>query len=202
MPYLVEPARPDGSLRDLAQPRLAVDDGLVLRPWRDEDGPALVSAFAVPDIQRWHLRRLDTEDEARAWIAAWADRWAQETDASWAIAGTDDDRALGQVGLRTIMLAEGQAQLSYWVRPAARGTGAAARAVGALTAWAFGTLRLHRLFLVHSTRNEPSCRVAGKAGFALEGTMRGHLQHADGWHDMHLHARLRTDPGALTHRPQ
>jgi ribosomal-protein-alanine N-acetyltransferase len=196
VPYLVEPARPAGSLRLLDQPRVVLDERLVLRPWRDDDVPAVRGAFAVPDIQRWHLRRLDSDDETRAWIAGWAEHWTDETDASWAIAGTQDDQAVGQVGLRTIVLAEAQAQLSYWVLPAARGTGAAPRAVAALTGWAFETLGLQRLYLVHSTLNQPSCRVAGKAGFPLEGTLRGHLRHADGWHDVHLHARLRTDPAA------
>ncbi|WUX42615.1 GNAT family N-acetyltransferase [Streptomyces sp. NBC_01435] len=32
----------------------------------------------------------------------------------------------------------------------------------------------------------------------VEGVMRGALLHADGWHDQHLHARLRGDaPGPL-----
>jgi RimJ/RimL family protein N-acetyltransferase len=83
--------------------------------------------------------------------------------------------------------------MSYWVLPAARGTGIAARATRTLMRWAFDTLLLNRLFLVHSTANLPSCRVALKAGFRVEGTLRGHTLHADGWHDMHMHARLRTD---------
>jgi hypothetical protein len=29
---------------------------------------------------------------------------------------------------------------------------------------------------------------------ATSAMMRGHLRHADGWHDMHLLARLRHDP--------
>jgi RimJ/RimL family protein N-acetyltransferase len=37
--------------------------------------------------------------------------------------------------------------------------------------------------------NTASCRVAGKAGFRLEGTLRSALLHTDGWHDMHLHGR-------------
>ena len=36
-------------------------------------------------------------------------------------------------------------------------------------------------------------RVAAKAGFALEGTLRSAMRHPDGWHDMHLHARVRGD---------
>jgi RimJ/RimL family protein N-acetyltransferase len=35
--------------------------------------------------------------------------------------------------------------------------------------------------------------VAEKAGFAAEGVKRGAGWHADGWHDMHLHARLAID---------
>ncbi|MGY2127682.1 GNAT family N-acetyltransferase [Blastococcus sp. SYSU DS0617] len=51
-------------------------------------------------------------------------------------------------------------------------------------------LGLQRLELQHSTRNRASCRVAEKTGFDLEGTKRRAGLHQDGWHDMHLHARL------------
>ncbi|MFD5189525.1 GNAT family N-acetyltransferase [Streptomyces sp. NPDC058357] len=54
-------------------------------------------------------------------------------------------------------------------------------------------LGLHRLRLCHSMANPASCRVVLKAGYAVEGVMRGALLHADGWHDQHLHARLRGD---------
>ncbi len=65
-------------------------------------------------------------------------------------------------------------------------------AVVAANAWMFA-LGLNRMELTHSTRNTPSCRVAERAGYTYEGTMRGRGLHADGWHDMHLHARLSTD---------
>ena len=42
--------------------------------------------------------------------------------------------------------------------------------------------------------NTASCRVAGKAGFHLEATLRSVLLHSDGWHDMHLHARIGAPP--------
>jgi RimJ/RimL family protein N-acetyltransferase len=136
---------------------------------------------------------MDTHDEARAWIAGWATRWDNETDASWAIVDNRDDQPIGQVGLRTISLFEASAHLSYWVLPDARGTGVAVRATHALTQWTFDVVRLHRVSLEHSTANLASCRVATKLGFDVEGTLRGAARHADGWHDMHKHARLRTD---------
>jgi RimJ/RimL family protein N-acetyltransferase len=192
MPLLVGPALPAGTFSARDQPRIDVDDRLVLRPWVAADAAVVRDVFADPAVQRWHVRRLDTDDEARDWVAAWDRRWTAETDASWAVAGRDGDRAVGQVGLRTVSLFEGVAQLSYWVAPAHRGTGVAVRAARALTAWGFG-VGFHRLFLQHSMVNGASCRVAAKAGFPLEGTLRGGLRHADGWHDTHLHARLRTD---------
>ncbi len=152
-----------------------------------------MTAFDYPDIQRRHLRRIDTTDEARAWIAGWTTRWDNETDASWAIVDNRDDQPIGQVGLRTVSLFEGSAQLSYWVLPDARGAGVAGRAALALTRWTFDVVHLHRVFLQHSTANLASCRVAAKLGFGLEGTQRAALLHADGWHDMHTHARLSID---------
>ncbi|MFI6237535.1 GNAT family N-acetyltransferase [Micromonospora sp. NPDC050784] len=192
MPVLVAPALPAGSLAAQEQPHLPVRPGLALRPWRDDDAPAVRAAFDCPAIQRWHVRRIDGDDEARAWTAQWPSRWRDETAASWAIVDADD-RPLGQVGLRGVLLDEASAQLSYWLLPPARGRGIATEALRTLTRWSFTRAGLHRLALEHSTANAASCRVATRAGFPAEGVLRGSVRHADGWHDMHLHARLRTD---------
>lgn len=97
---------------------------------------------------------------------------------------------IGQVGLREVSLFEASAVLSYWVLPAARGAGVAVRAARTLTRWAFDVVGLQRLGLHHSTANHASCRVADKLGFGLEGTLRGAVRHADGRHDVHVHACL------------
>jgi ribosomal-protein-alanine N-acetyltransferase len=193
VPVLVDPCRPAGFLRALEQPRLDVDEQLSLRPWRDSDAETVRAAFDDPDIQRWHVRRLDSLDEARDWTAMWATRWASETDASWAVVDNRDDRPVGQVGLRLISLFEGSAQVSYWVLPRSRGAAVAERATRAMTAWTFDVLGLHRVALEHSTANPASCRVAERLGFTVEGTLRGSAPHADGRHDMHVHSRLGTD---------
>lgn len=188
---LIDPAHFPGSLCERDQPHIDVDGRLALRPWRPGDAAAVRAAFDSPEIQRWHVRRMDSDAEALDWIERWTTRWAAETAASWAVVDSVADRVAGQVGLRDISLFEGTADLSYWVLPEARGRGVAPQATLALTRWVFDTLGMHRLGLRHSTLNEPSCRVATKLGFELEGTMRSALRHVDGWHDMHVHARLR-----------
>jgi RimJ/RimL family protein N-acetyltransferase len=67
------------------------------------------------------------------------------------------------------------------------------RPTTALTHWAFEQVGFHRLELTHALADDASCRVADRSGFTLEGTKRSALLHPDGWHDMHLHARVRGD---------
>jgi [ribosomal protein S5]-alanine N-acetyltransferase len=190
VPHLVVDALPAGSIARASQPRLDIDADLVLRPWRLSDTRMVMEAFADPAIQQWHMRRLDTEQEAVDWLVSWPQRWKAETDAAWAVARRETDIAIGYTALRGVMLSAAQAQISYWVTPSARGDGVATGASAALAQWGLGQLGLHRLYLVHSTDNPASCRIAEKIGFPLEGTLRGYMLHADGWHDMHMHARL------------
>lgn len=171
------------------QPRLFIDE-LTLRPWRRSDAPALVAAYRDPAIQQWHARTM-TEDEAGAWVRTYNERWAAETGAEWAVVA--DDMLLGRMALRGLDLADGLGHAAYWVVPAARGRDVATRALRAMTDWMFTELGGHRIELEHATANVASCRVAQKAAYRAEGTKRASTRHPDGWHDMHLHARLRND---------
>jgi ribosomal-protein-alanine N-acetyltransferase len=188
MPLLVSPVVAAGALARLEQPVLAGED-FELRPWRADDAAVVAAAYQDPGIQLWHARSLSL-DEAASWVAHWPGRWQAETGAGWAVA---DDKVLGQISLRAIDLAGGIAEISYWVLPAARGRQIAARALTVLGGWAFGVLGLHRIEVQHSTRNVASCRVAERAGYPAEGIRRSQALHADGWHDMHLHARIAGD---------
>ena len=204
MPSLVSPVVAAGALARLDQPVLA-GPGLTLRPWRATDASVVAAAYDEPGIRQWHSRSM-TVDEALAWIGDWPQRWRREAGAGWAIVDAGGDGVndgvdgvggvLGQISLRSIDLAGGLAEISYWVLPEARGRGLAAAALGVLTEWAFGVLGLHRIEVLHSTRNEASCRVAQRAGYPYEATLRSNVLHADGWHDMHLHARVAGDSTA------
>ena len=195
MPSLIVPCRPAGFLAALTQPVLTAGD-VTLRPWEPADAPAVAGAYDDPAIRQWHARSMNL-GEAGEWIADWPRRWRQESDAGWAMAGPE---LLAQISLRHIDLIEGHAGISYAVLPAARGRRLASRAVESVTRWAFDVLGLHRAEILHATLNERSCRVAERAGFAYEGTLRSQAKHADGWHDMHVHAVVSGD-GALAAGP-
>ncbi|MCY1137340.1 GNAT family protein [Actinoplanes sp. Pm04-4] len=173
---------------------LALDAaGLELRPWRVHDAAAMVAAGQDPAIRRWNRFVVDSPTEARRRIERMRERWLSEQSALWAIAPTGAGEPVGLIGWSDIDLAEGSAEVLYWILPAGRGRGVAVEATRRLSRWGFDDLGLHRLRLCHSTANEASCRVAAKAGFAVEGTMRSALLHEDGWHDQHLHALVQGD---------
>ncbi|MCU1642217.1 MAG: rimJ [Nocardia sp.] len=176
-----------------AQPVIPAGEGLVLRPWLRRDAPEVFAAFQDPAIQRWHARTAESVEEADDWIELWLHAWSGGVDANWAVADSHTGHVVGRASLRSMLLSQGLAEMAYWVAPRARGQGVAPRAVAALTAWAFDEIGFHRLELRHSVHNPQSCRVAMKSGFALEGTNRSATLHADGWHDMHMHARVAGD---------
>ncbi|MFJ8039260.1 GNAT family N-acetyltransferase [Kitasatospora sp. NPDC096147] len=184
--------RADQPVLDLPPAGPAVLGGPELRPWRATDAAALLAAGRDPAIRQWNLFEVATADEARGRIARMQDRWQAGTGAVWAIA--DGPEVLGLIGCNDLELDHGTAELVYWLLPAARGRGLAVAAVRRVTRWAVQEYGLHRLRLCHSTANPASCRVAEKAGYSFEGTMRGALRHADGWHDQHLHAFVLGDP--------
>lgn len=190
MPSLVDPVVRPGTMKSRLQPDLHGAD-LTLRPWLPSDRATVVGAYADPGIRQWHARSM-TNEEATDWIAHWPGRWRAESGAGWAV--LDEGKVAGQISLRRLSLPLGLGEVSYWVLPAARGRRIAPRALLTMSTWAFETLGLHRIEVAHSTVNQPSCRVATTTGFALEGTKRAEMRHADGWHDMHLHAKLSTDP--------
>jgi RimJ/RimL family protein N-acetyltransferase len=197
VPRLIAPAMASGLFSGSDHPELSVGQGVVLRPWRLDDAAAVMEAFADPDIQCWHVRRADSLEEAAEWITARQRGWAAETELSWAVAEEQTGALLGRMTLGKVDLDGGSAGLAYWMVPAARGRGLCTQAAQVLCRWAFDDAGFHRIGLEHSTANQASCRVAVKAGFLAEGIRRGSALHADGWHDMHVHARLDTDVHAF-----
>ncbi len=161
-----------------------------LHPWAEGDAEFVVRAYSDPYIQRWHVRTMDKK-EAREWITARALRWKEEHGADWVVRWSGSP--IGRAGLRTVDLEEGRAEVAYWTVPEVRGKGLASKALEVLSDWALQAIGFHRLDLHHSVENGASCRVAIKCGYEAEGTARSSVLHTDGWHDMHLHARIKRD---------
>jgi RimJ/RimL family protein N-acetyltransferase len=182
MPSVIPPTVVAGSLRRTPQPAVPVTAIAVLRPWQLSDADAVVEAFSDPEIQRWHVRRADSADEARQRITGWKAGWAAETQLNWALVDCATDSLVGRVSLKDVDLHDGSAEMACWMVPAWRGRGLCSQAVSTVCHWAFNDAGFHRIALEHSVANVASCRVAAKAGFRAEGLRRG-SHCAAGHHD-------------------
>jgi len=175
-------------------------EGLLLRPWRDEDAAAIRALAEEPVGWQWSpsLRTVVTDEDALAWMRR--RRGAGRVD--WAVCDSATGEVVGRTGLHSIGDKGRNAEIGYGVTAGRRREGVATRAVTAATAYAFGQLGLTRLSLVHAVGNPASCAVATRCGFAYEGVGRGALDHGDGIvHDVHRHARLASDPPATRLEP-
>lgn len=95
---------------------------------------------------------------------------------------------LGAVGLMPDR--PGSVELAYWVRPEQRGRGLATLAVAAATHWTHHSLAIPRIWLEIQPDNEPSLRLARRAGYHFEQRLSGHCRDwshedagRDSWHD-------------------
>jgi RimJ/RimL family protein N-acetyltransferase len=105
---------------------------------------------------------------------------------------------LGAIGLMPD--GQGSIELAYWMRPEQRGQGITARAVRAATAWAHHGLAVARIWLEINPANEPSLRVAQRAGYTFEERIPRHCREwasedaeHDSWHDCLIWVHLSDD---------
>jgi RimJ/RimL family protein N-acetyltransferase len=96
---------------------------------------------------------------------------------------TNGGELAGRISLHGTDWDTGITEVGYGVGPKFRGQGIAPEAVRAVTRWAF-SLGLHRVELRTIPENEASQRVAAKAGFTYEGTLRQAQREDDGLHDL------------------
>ncbi|MFF4017818.1 GNAT family N-acetyltransferase [Streptomyces sp. NPDC001843] len=176
--------------------------GLRLLRWdpdRDADVADWLRVREDPDFRRWNtpLKPVTDPDSARDSLRAQAANAANGGCAPFRVTDADTGTTLGHVGVNAIDQVFRLARVGYWVLPEARGHGVAARALALAARWAFDELGLHRLELGHALGHDASCRIAEKCGFPYEGTLRGAMFEAgrrDAFRDVHLHARIATDP--------
>ncbi len=156
--------------------------GLLLRPWRDTDAPAVLDAWRDPAIAQWNPQGdpLDL-DAALRWLR-WRADWSGGGHVSLAAADpADPEILLGSVSLHRIHA--GDASIGYWTVAAARGRGVATAAVVLLSGWAFAT----------SGWSGSSCATRWPTRRPA-GSLRQSHRYGDGRrYDEHLHARLATD---------
>ncbi len=160
-------------------------DGVVaLRPFTDDDVPAVAAACHDPEIARWTLvPEPYSEEDAREFV--------QEFPTAQASVDAADGALLGAISLDPA--GEGRGQIGYWVAREARGRGVATRALTLLSRWGLAQGGYSRVQLLTEPENVGSQRVAERAGFTNEGLLRSYAELKGSRRDMLMWSLLPTD---------
>lgn len=167
---------------------------LALRPFRPQDADAvqrLASQFAVADTTLT-IPHPYPEGGAATWIATHEPQFREGKGVVFAIAHRADDALIGAIGLGIDRRHE-HAELGYWIDPAEWNKGYATEAAGAIIAYGFAELQLHRIQARHFARNPSSGAVMRKLGMRCEGIQRGALKKGDAFEDVVVYAVLREE---------
>lgn len=172
------------------------DGTIVVRPPVEHDLEDLADAVrsSITELARympWAAGDYDPADTL-AWI-----RRAENDDERNFVIVDRQHVIVGSGGLSQINRINQFANLGYWVRSDRYGHGFATRATLLLTRWAFDVLKLGRIEILMSVENEPSRRVAERAGAHYEGVLRNRLLLHDRYHDAHIFSFV---PGDLDDR--
>ncbi|MFF1600658.1 GNAT family N-acetyltransferase [Streptomyces mirabilis] len=194
---------PDVHEKSLAHPFPVLDGhGLRLRPWDPEseaDVATWLRGLSDPEFQRWNtpVKIVRDLDSARDSLRSRAEAVADGTAVAFCITDAATGTTLGHIGVNDINHVIRVGIVGYWVLPEARGRQVATRALALAARYAFGAVRLHRIELGHALGHDVSCRIAERCGFPYEGTLREAMFESgrhDAFRDVHLHARIATDP--------
>jgi ribosomal-protein-alanine N-acetyltransferase len=152
--------------------------------------------FLEPWEPRWTLDEL----ERSAWrqrLRRYRDDYVSGTAVPFFIFASEPERLVGGITIGNIRQGVSQSgQIGYWVGERHAGQGYMLEAIRLVTAYAFQTLRLHRIEAACIPDNQRSMRVLEKAGFQREGLLRSYLRINGAWKDHLLYALIADDrPG-------
>lgn len=173
---------------------LSLGDDLSMRVLVRDDAAVLVEATSgesAPSL--WGPRPLGPYSLHDAQTALSA--WDPDAGGQFSIGILHGQRLLGAVGLMPDR--PGSMEMAYWTRPEERGRGIATSAVAAATTWAHRSLAIPRIWLEIRPGNEPSLRLAERAGYHFEQRLPRHCRdwsdqdaEHDSWHDCLIWAHL------------
>ena len=163
-----------------------------LRAWTLADAPALAKLInnkKVQDNLRDGLPFPYGEEDAKAFLSAVL---ASDPDQNLAFAIEADGKLIGSISAtRCANIHFRTAELGYYLGEPYWGKGFATEAVRQICDYIYRNTDIIRIFAEPFAYNTASCRVLEKAGFQLEGLLRGNAVKNGRILDMKMYARIR-----------
>jgi RimJ/RimL family protein N-acetyltransferase len=167
------------TLDTLPYPHDLTDGVISLRAHRMTDAPLLAEAVveSVATVGRWQDWCTTRYDEAAAdsWIRLCRQSWLLGDGFEMLIVDARTDAILGGMAVNHLNREHRFANLGYWVRESAQGTGIAGHSGRLAAKFAFETVGISRLEIVVAHDNLASRKTAERIGGKFEGILRNRL---------------------------
>jgi len=171
------------------------DRAVRIRPLKRSDAPAIAKGIGLRAVSRWlpMVPYPYALGDAQTWIN-YAHRTARkDLECHFGIERLDRDGIIGGIGLRNLNRQDQNAEVGYWIAKPQWGLGLGSEAVALTLRFAFGALKLHRVYAIVLEANVGSARVLEKNGFVREGTWRKASRWGRRWRDVWAYGILREE---------
>ncbi len=170
-------------------------DRLVLREFVTDDWPVVLAYQSDPRYLRFYPWTERTEADVRDFVQMFVEQQAAHPRRKFqlAIALQDEERVIGNCGIRRKPENEWEADIGYELAPEHWGRGYATEAALAIVDFGFRDLQLHRVWSWCIADNVASARVLERVGFRPEGRLRENEYFKGRWWDTLLYGLLRSE---------
>jgi RimJ/RimL family protein N-acetyltransferase len=150
---------------------------LLIRPYHTSDTQVFYdtlkgNAAYLEDYFYNMLQTCDTPELTAYFLSLKEDGWKENNGFACGIFLKETEQFIGHISVREIDWRVPKGELAYFIAQASAGKNYGGEALKAFRDWCFFTKRFNRLFMKISPVNIASIRVAEKAEFLKEGTLR------------------------------
>jgi [ribosomal protein S5]-alanine N-acetyltransferase len=172
-----------------------VTERLVLREFVIDDWPAVLAYQRDPRYLHFYPWTNRTEAQVRDLVEMFVEQQAERPRRKFQFAITfpNDDRVIGNCGIRRKPENDWEADIGYELAPEYWSRGYATEAALAIINFGFQMLKLHRISAWCIAANTASARVLEKVGMQLEGRLRENEYFKGRWWDTLLYGLLESE---------
>ncbi|WP_161890565.1 GNAT family N-acetyltransferase [Pontibacter russatus] len=174
---------------------LLQDARVLLRPFRQEDIPALAAIALEEEIWRYMPTRISNAQELEAWVQTVTEGYRLGSRYTFMIEDKATGRLAGSTSYGNISEPDKRLEIGWtWLSREYRGSGLNRHCKFLLLRHAFGELQMERVELKGDALNTRSRRAMLKIGATEEGILRSHtLMHDGRRRDTVYYSILRTE---------
>ncbi len=166
----------------------------ILREQQVEDVPDFFNYYSDPQVNRYILASIPRDlEEARQELVYWRGVFYSNDGIYFGIAKKSDNQLIGSIGFSGINSYHHRIELSYDLSRHYWQRGIMTDAIKAVLNYAFSKMRVNRIEAYTAADNIPSKNLLLKCGFKLEGTLREHRYHKNGYVDALMFSILKRE---------